>query len=98
MASANFVEVVLTCGSWQEAQTIADTLLSKRLVASAEFITSTPKEGNTIKLVMETIADQFEAIAAEVKRIPGVVAPTLQMLPMAHISPAAQAWLEDEIK
>jgi uncharacterized protein involved in tolerance to divalent cations len=98
MASANFVEVVLTCSSWQEAQTIADTLLSKRLVACAEFIDSKPKERNTIKLVMETIADQFEAIAAEIKKLPGVAAPTLQMLPMAHVSPGAQAWLEDEIK
>lgn len=32
----HLVELVLTCGSWQEAQRIADALLEKRLVTSVE--------------------------------------------------------------
>ena len=38
MNSSNTVELFLTCGSWREAQKIADVLLKKKLVACVEFV------------------------------------------------------------
>ena len=36
--SCRFVELLLTCGSWQEAQNIADVLLEQRLAVCIEFL------------------------------------------------------------
>ncbi len=68
MADANFVELILTCGSWQEAQKIADVLLEKHLVACVEFMDVKSKswwegkleETEEIKLIMQCVAENFE--------------------------------------
>lgn len=98
MVAADFVEVVVTCKSWQHAQTVADTLLQKRLVASAEFIDGMHGEEGKVKLIMETIADKCEAIKTEIKKLPGYSASAVQVVPMTHISSGTASWLEDEIK
>jgi uncharacterized protein involved in tolerance to divalent cations len=98
MTATTFVEVVLTCTSWQQAQTIADQLLEKRLVASAEFIDDTHGEASAVKLIMQTMGDRFEAIEAEIRQLHSQVAATMHMVAMADIAPATAAWLEDEIK
>jgi periplasmic divalent cation tolerance protein len=106
MAAANFVEMMLTCGSWQEAQAIADALLEKRLIACAEFIEIKSKyhwqnrleNGNEIKLIMQTIAEKFDTIEAEVAKLHSYETFVLQALPVSHISKAAETWLTKEIK
>jgi periplasmic divalent cation tolerance protein len=77
MNDADYQELFLTCGSWQEAQAIVDVLLEKRLIACAEFIEIKSKyhwqgkleEANEIKLIMGTIADKFDKIEAEVAKL-----------------------------
>jgi periplasmic divalent cation tolerance protein len=106
MATANFVEMMLTCGSWQEAQAIADALLDKRLIACAEFIEIKSKyswqsrleSGNEIKLIMQSIADKFDDIEAEVAKLHSYETFVLQALPVSHISKAAKTWLTKVIK
>ena len=72
---SDFVEMVLGCGSWQEAQRIADVLLEKRLVARVEMMevkaTDWLKHGlgeaRKIKLLMESAAENLEKIEHVIK-------------------------------
>jgi periplasmic divalent cation tolerance protein len=106
MSSPDYQELVLTCGSWQEAQAIVDVLLEKRLIACAEFIEIKSKyhwdgkleENNEIKLIMGTIADKFDSIEAEVTKLHSYETFVLQALPISRISKAAGDWLTKEIK
>lgn len=103
---AGFVELVLKCGSWQEAQRIADRLLEKRLVACVEFLAIKSKyrwqgkldEADEIKLVMETVADNFDEIEAEVAKLHSYDTFVLQQLPLTNLSEKARSWLEQEVK
>lgn len=102
----NFVEMVLTCGSWQEAQKIADALLETRLVACVEFMeiqskywwNSQLEEAKEIKLIMETVADNFDRIETEVKKHHSYQTFVLQMIPIAKLSKQAAAWLEQQVQ
>jgi len=101
----DFVELVLTCGSWQEAQRIVDSLLEKRLIACAEFIEIKSKyhwqgeleEAKEIKLIMESIADNFEKIEAEVAKLHSYETFVLQQIPLTNLSNKAQAWWTEMI-
>lgn len=91
---SNFVELVLTCGSWQEAQAIADELLAKKLVASVEFLGQHERDG--VKLVMQSVEHLFEKIENEVKLLQSHDISVLQQIPLTNVSSEAQAWLERE--
>jgi periplasmic divalent cation tolerance protein len=100
----DFVELVLTCGSWQEAQKIADALLEKKLVACVEFMEVQSKyrwqgaieEAKEIKLIMETIAEHFEKVESEVAKLHSYETFVLQQLPLTNLSTQASKWLEAE--
>ncbi len=104
MADTGFVELVLTCGSWQEAQRIVDSLLEKRLIACAEFIEIKSKyhwerkleENKEIKLIMQSIADNFQAIESEVAKLHSYETFVLQQIPLTNLSAKARTWLEQE--
>lgn len=99
-AIPEFVELVLTCGSWQEAHKIADVLLQKRLVACVEFMEVQSKyrwhgqieEAKEIKLIMETVAENFSAVEAEVAKLHSYDTFVLQQVPIGHVSKAAAEW------
>ncbi len=73
----NFVELVLTCGSWQEAQRIADMLLEKNLVTNVELMEVKNQHnwqgqiGTTrkVKLILETTTDNFDKVEKVVSEI-----------------------------
>lgn len=102
----DFVELVLTCGSWQEAHKIAEELLHKRLVACVEFLElqsqyrwhGALEDAKEIKLIMETVAHHFEAIEAEVAKLHGYETFVLQQIPLTNLSAKAQVWWAEEIK
>jgi periplasmic divalent cation tolerance protein len=102
---AEFVELVLTCGSWQEAQRIADALLEKHLVACVEMMEIKSKyrwqgkleAAEEIKLVMGTITDKFDRIEAEVTKLHSYETFVLQALPIVRISKQAAEWLKGTI-
>ena len=103
MDDNNFVQLVLTCGSWQEAQRIADLLLEKRLVACAEFLEIKSKyrwqssidEAKEIKLIMESIADNFKKIESEVAKLHSYDTFVLQQVSITNLSQKAQTWLSE---
>ncbi|HVV66932.1 MAG TPA: divalent cation tolerance protein CutA [Candidatus Saccharimonadales bacterium] len=102
--NSDFVELVLACGSWQEAQAIADTLLGKHLVACVEFLEIKSKyhrqgalrEADEIKLVMEAAAMNFEKIEAEIKKLHSYDTFVLQQIPIERVSKRAETWWLEE--
>ncbi len=96
-----FVELVLTCGSWQEAQKIADELLGRKLVACVEFLNIKSRfqwkgnidESSEVKIIMTTIESHFESIEAEVKKLHSYEIFVLKAIPLSHVSNAASSWI-----
>jgi periplasmic divalent cation tolerance protein len=103
---SDFVELVLTCGSWQEAQRIVDVLLEKRLIACAEFLEVKSdylwrherESAKEIKLIMQSIPTNFAKVEAEVAKLHSYETFVLQALPVQNISNQARKWLESEMK
>lgn len=101
--STNFVQLVLTCGSWQEAQRIADALLEQKLVACVEMfdVKSSYRwhgridQADEVKLLMETIADHFKAIETTVTKLHSYDTFVLQSVPVAQVSQRAEQWLNE---
>lgn len=104
MAEADFVELVLKCGSWQEAQAIADVLLEKKLVACVEFLEVKSRyrwqgkmeEADEIKLIMETVAANFDKVEKEAAKLHNYDTFVLQQLPLTNLSEQARRWLTEE--
>lgn len=96
-----FVELVLTCGSWQEAQRIVDSLLEQKLIACAECVKVKSKyhwkgglqDDTEIRLIMETAAHLFDRIEAEVRKLHSYEVFVLQATPIVQLSMAARDWL-----
>ncbi len=105
MAAPDFVQVVLTCGSWQEAHKIAEELLHKRLVACVEFLEMQSQyrwhgaleEAREIKLIMETAAHKFQAIETEVQKLHSYDTFVLQQIPLTNLSENAKQWWSEEL-
>jgi len=103
MEASTFIELVLTCGSRQEAQKIADALLEKHLIACAEFIEIKSKywweqklrESKEVKLVMQSRAENFAKVEAEVKELHSYGVPALRAIPLTQITDDAAKWLQE---
>ncbi|MDO8336416.1 MAG: divalent-cation tolerance protein CutA [Candidatus Saccharibacteria bacterium] len=97
----NFVELILTCEDQEEAQKIADSLLTQKLVACVEFIEIKSRfrwkeqieNGDEIKLIMTTIADNYDKIEAEVKKLHSYETFVLQQIPITRLNNEAAEWL-----
>ena len=102
---ANFVELVTTCGSWQEAQRITDALLESKLVACVEQMEIRSKnwwhgaieDTKEIKLIMKTIAEKFDAVEAEIRRHHSYKTFVLEMIPVGRINQDAAGWLTESL-
>lgn len=97
-----YVELVLSCGGWQEAQAIADSLLEQKLVACVEFFGTKSKyhwqgsleTANEVKMIMHSAAHLFETVEAEVKKLHSYETFVLQAIPVSHVSTDAKKWLD----
>ena len=87
-AAPNFVELVLTCSSWQEAQKIVDHLLDRRLIGSAEFI---PLQ-NEVKLIMESAEHYYDEAKAEIAKLHSYQDFILHSVPISKLSAVAAGW------
>lgn len=103
---SNFVELVLTCGSWQEAQKIADKLLEQKLVACVEFMEIKSKywwkgsvdQADEVKLIMTTASHLFESVEAEVKKLHSYDRFVLAEIPLSQVSTGVAEWLKNNTK
>lgn len=97
---SNFVELVVTCKSWQEAELVADELLKQRLVACVEYFPIKSRywwqgaieSADEIKLIMESVATNFSAVEAALSKIHSYETFVLQMVPVTQVSQQATAW------
>ena len=102
----NFVELVLTCASWQEAQNIADHLLDKKLIACAKFLPIQSKywwegelaEAKEVMILMESLQSKFAVIETEVGKLHSYKTFVLKSVPLAQLSESATGWLRDELQ
>lgn len=105
-SAANYIQLLLTCGSWQEAQRIVDHLLEQHLIACAEFIPIKSRfqwkdkieQNDEIKLIMQTIDQHFERIEAEVSKLHSYETFVLQAVPVTQLSADARHWLEAAVR
>lgn len=99
----NVVELVLTCGSWQEAQKIADSLLEQKLVACVEFMEiksryhwkSDIEQADEVKLIMTTVSHLFDDIEADVKKLHSYERFVLAEIPLINVSAGVADWLKN---
>lgn len=105
MTNNDFVELLLTCGSLEEAQKIADSLLGQKLVACVKFEEVKSQfrwkgeieTSDEIKLSMTTIADSFDKIEAEVAKLHSYETFVLQQISITNLNQAAADWLKSEL-
>jgi uncharacterized protein involved in tolerance to divalent cations len=96
----------LTCGSWQEAQRIADRLLEQRLVACVEFMEIKSKywwkqsleEAAEVKLIMTTASHLFDEVEAEVKKLHSYERFVLAEISLTNVSAGVAEWLKNNTK
>lgn len=97
----DFVELFLTCASWQEAQRITDVLLEKKLVACVEQLEIRSKnwwEGaiedtKEVKLSMLSIANNFSQIEKEITKLHSYDTFVLKQIPITYLNEDAAKWL-----
>lgn len=101
-----YVELILTCEDLAEAEKIAQALLGKHLVACVkhESVQSTfwwqgkIEEGEEVKVSMLSIAENFDRIEAEVKKLHSYETFVLQAFPITRINEDAAKWLDDNVR
>lgn len=101
-----YVELFLTCENSAEADRIAQALLDKHLIVCAKQVPVTMaywwqgniERGTETLLVMESAADLFDEIEAEVGKIHSYETFVLEALPFLKVSSKATKWLEDNLK
>jgi len=102
---ASPVELFLTCGSWQEAQAIADSLLEQKLVACVEFFDVKSKyhwqgaleEAKEIKLVMHSVAELYDKVEVEVRKLHSYDTFVLLSMPVERLPKAAEIWISETL-
>ena len=102
----DFIELFLTCEDQAEAERIAQSLLSQHLVACVKFEPVHSKfwwkgeidEGDEVKISMLSVADNFDAIEAEVAKLHSYETFVLQAVPLARISKDAAKWLTENTR
>lgn len=98
------VEIQVTCGSTEEADTIADALVERRLAACVQQlpIRSTYRwEGavqhdDEILLLVKTRAARFDDVAAAVRELHSYDVPAITAVPIARGSDDYLAWIDRE--
>lgn len=101
MNTSKYVELLLTCGSWEEAQRITDALLEKRLVACVEQLEIRSKnwwqgaieDTAEIKLSMITVAEKYGEVEALIGSLHSYETFVLKQLPVTRLNDAAEKWL-----
>ena len=101
----NYIQIQLTCSDQAEAATIAGALLGQRLIVCAKRLPIEAaswwqgeiEQGAEILLLMDSAADLFDAIEAEVTKLHSYDTFVLQAFPIDRISTGAQAWMTENL-
>jgi len=102
---AGLCQLWLTCANRVEADTIAQTLLDKKLVVcikqtsvDSDYLWEGAKEHNEeVLLVMDSRSEFFDQVEKEVAKLHSYETFVLIALPIVKISKAAETWVNKEI-
>lgn len=100
------ITLFLTCPNRGEAQTIADCLLTKKLIACAKFIDNSakfhwqgkPDTAEEVMLIMDSIEEHFKAIETEVAKLHSYDTFALTAIPVVKTTRQVEQWLKDSLK
>lgn len=103
---SDYVELSLSCADQKEADTIADALLEKKLVACARFLPITSRfqwhdgieTDDEVLVLMESRADDFMEVEAIVAELHSYTTFVLKSTPIDQISEGAAKWLEESLE
>lgn len=103
---SDFCQLQLTCANKKEADKIANTLLVKHLVACAKQVTISSdywwqgriEHSNEVLLIMDTKAELFDQIEAQVAKLHSYDTFVLQQIPIKNVSKDAAVWLQKELQ
>ncbi len=100
----DFVVILVTCGSEEEAQKIARALVEERLAACANIVSPIRSiyrwEGKIWDerewlLIIKTQKAKFEELAKRVKALHSYSVPEIIAIPIAEGSPLYLEWIEE---
>ncbi len=103
---AEYIQVLTTAGSEQEAERIAAALVADRLAACAQVvgpIASTYRWRGAVEREREwqclakTEAGRFEAVAAAIRALHSYEVPEILAIPVLAGSPGYLAWISDSV-
>jgi periplasmic divalent cation tolerance protein len=106
----SMILVYIVTKDTKESENIGKLLLKKRLIACVNIIPSVqsmslwPPHAGTIEntnesiLLCKTLADRWDDIEREVKKIHSYQNPSIFAMPVAHVSDNYLSWLEEEIR
>ena len=106
MGSGHIV-IFVTCSSREEAETIADALLSKKIVACANMISGVKSNfwwkgridsADETLLVLKTTKKNFANVEKAVKRLHSYDVPEIIALPIAAGSKSYLDWIDKSVK
>jgi periplasmic divalent cation tolerance protein len=95
----------LTCGNEEEAEKIIDVLLGKKMIVCAKHENVKTKNlwkgeienGEEVRIIMESVEENFERIEEEVGKIHSYETFVLYSVPMGRINKKAEEWMEEEL-
>lgn len=97
------IEVTVTCGSVDEAQSIGRAVVEARLAACAQtwpVFSCYRWQGNVEEeqeyvLLLKTVASHFEQVCETIVALHSYDLPAIVAVPVAHAGPGYDGWLAD---
>lgn len=102
---SSMIMAYLTCADQAEADKISRALLEAKLIACARRLPVESmywwegkiEQASEQMLVMETVAEKFDAISKLVNTLHSYDTPALTATAVAHTTPAVEAWLAENL-
>ena len=104
--SDNYIVIFVTCPSKKEADSIAGSLLKKRLVACANVVNKVESKfrwnGRIDKaretlVMLKTAGNKFKAVEKEVRRLHSYEVPEIIAIPIVALSKDYRRWIRDSV-
>lgn len=104
-AAPKFVKLFLSCETQAESHKISRALLEQRLVACVRIAPTDCSywwkgeivDDHEYVISMASVADNFDAIEAEIEKLHSYDTFVLQQVPIERLSKKAEAWLLEEL-
>ena len=102
-----FIVILITCASSEEAEKITETLVSEKLIACGNIISGVQSiffwQGKVSKekealIIAKSVKDKFSSIVARVKTLHSYTLPEIIALPLVEGSPEYLSWTKETVQ